>query len=201
MSEAEVVDNVPGFTAPSLPLHTERLVLRLASPDDAAALRYAGDPEVARYLPFGPLDEDGLQRRLERMLQATAPTAAGDALAVVVEHQGSVIGDLLLLITSQDRADAAPAVAELGWVFSPEAGGRGFATEAVRALLDLAFEHYPLHRLTARHDPRNLRSAALCERIGMTREGRLRQDSQAADGTWLDVDVQGILRAEWSAGR
>ena len=44
--------------------------------------------------------------------------------------------------------------------------------EAATALVTLAFEHYPLHRLYANLDPRNERSAALCVRVGMKLEAQ-----------------------------
>lgn len=61
----------------------------------------------------------------------------------------------------------------------------------------LAFSHYPLHRLVAHLDPRNVRSAALCERLGMTREAHLRRDWPEADGTWTDNLIYGLLSEEW----
>ena len=67
-------------------------------------------------------------------------------------------------------------MAEIGWAFAPSYAGRGFATEAATALVTMAFDHYPLHRLFAHLDPRNERSVALCERLGMTREAHLRRD-------------------------
>ena len=99
------------------------------------------------------------------------------------------------------EVNSPPAVAEIGWAFSPAHTGRGFATEAAMALVDLAFSHYPLHRLFANLDPRNTRSAALCERLGMTREAHLRRDFPAPDGTWTDSAIYGLLREEWAERR
>ena len=191
----------PRLPAPPLPLRTERLVLRAPRPTDLDALRYASDPEVARYLPFDALDEAGLAARLERMLATTAPSEPEESLTLLVEHEGLVIGDLMLRLKTRARDDVPPSVAELGWILSPDHGGRGFATEAARALVDLAFEHYPLHRVMAQLDPRNVRSARLCERLGMTLEAHLRQDWPEPDGSWSDTAVYGLLRGEWEHRR
>ncbi len=58
----------------------------------------------------------------------------------------------------------------------PAYGGRGLATEAVRALVALAFGPFGLHRVYAQLDPRNTASVRLCERLGMTHEAHLRRE-------------------------
>ncbi|WP_028654604.1 GNAT family N-acetyltransferase [Nocardioides sp. J54] len=187
---------------PPLPVRTERLVLRPVVPSDAAAIgAYCADPEVTRYLPFPPLDEAGLARRMERLVAGTAPAQVGDVLALAVEHEGVLVGDLMLRFEAAHGEGAAPSIAELGWVFAPSYGGRGLATEAARALVDLAFTTYPLHRLMARLDPRNTASARLCERLGMTHEAHTREDYPDHDGSWSDTSVYGLLRREWEAAR
>ena len=185
---------------PSLPLRTERLVLRTIVPEDRAAIgRYCGDPEVTRYLPFPVLDEEGLTQRMDRLVGGTAPAAVGQLLPLAVEHEGALVGDLMLRFSAQHGPEDPPAIAELGWVFAPEAGGRGLATEAAGALVDLAFSTYPLHRLMAQLDPRNLASARLCERLGMRHEAHTREDYPDRAGGWSDTAVYGLLRSEWES--
>ncbi|HWJ11768.1 MAG TPA: GNAT family protein [Nocardioides sp.] len=184
---------------PPLPLRTERLVLRTVVPGDAPAIgSYCADPTVTRYLPFPVLDADGLAQRMERLVAATAPAEVGDFLALAAVHDGVLVGDLMLRFTAAHGEDRPPSIAELGWVFEPSYGGRGFATEAARALVDLAFETYPLHRLMAQLDPRNTASARLCERIGMTHEAHTREDYADREGGWSDTSVYGLLRHEWA---
>jgi aminoglycoside 6'-N-acetyltransferase len=191
----------PKLPPPPLPVRTERLLLRPVLPTDADALRYYTDPEVCRYLPFPPADEAALAARVARMTSSVAPSVPDEVLAVGVEHAGTLVGDLMLRLRTRSDEHSPPAVAEVGWAFSPAVAGRGFATEAARALIDLAFQHYPLHRLYANLDPRNDASAALCERLGMTREAHLRRDYPAPDGTWTDSAIYGLLREEWEAAR
>lgn len=187
---------------PPLPVRTERLTLRTIVPADAAAIgAYCADPEVTRYLPFPALDADGLAKRMERLVAATAPAGVGDFLGLAVEHEGVLVGDLMLRFSAAHAEDRPPSIAELGWVFAPEHGGRGFATEAARALVDLAFGTYPLHRLMAQLDPRNTASARLCTRIGMTLEGHTREDYPDREGGWSDTAVYGLLRREWEGRR
>lgn len=192
----------PQLAAPALPLRTERLVLRTVRPSDREAIgRYCSDDEVTRYLPFPALDDEALTARVNRLVAATSPSLPDEFLALAVEFDGTLVGDLMLRFTDRHGPADPPSIAELGWVFSPEYGGRGLATEAARALVDLAFEHYPLHRLMAKLDPRNLASARLCERLGMRLEAHTREDYPERDGTWSDTAVYGLLRREWASAR
>ncbi|MFJ9314939.1 GNAT family N-acetyltransferase [Pimelobacter simplex] len=190
----------PVLPAPALPLRTERLVLRTVRPDDRAAIgAYCADPEVTRYLPFPALDDEGLTTRMDRLVAGTAPSTTGEILALAVEHDGTLVGDLMLRLAAAHSPDSSPSIAELGWVFAPSYAGRGFATEAATALIDLAFTHYPLHRLMAQLDPRNLASSRLCERLGMTFEAHTREDYAERGGGWSDTAVYGLLRREWES--
>lgn len=179
---------------PALPLRTERLVLRAAVPSDLPdLLRYYSDAEVVRHLLHDVLDEAELAEKLKRFAGEVAPAAVGDALRLVVEHDGHAVGDIMLRFVFGDP----PSVAEVGWVFDPSVAGRGFATEGARALIDVGFRHYGLHRIYAQLDARNTSSARLCERLGMTREAHFRRDFWSK-GEWTDSLHYGLLQDEWS---
>jgi len=183
---------------PALPLHTERLTLRRAVETDFDDLySYYSQPGVCRYLLFDAVDEEGMQQRLARFMRTDEVADDADLpWQVVVEHEGRVIGDLVLWL----KGPAPRSMAEIGWVFHPDAAGRGFATEAARALIDLAFTSAPLHRIFAQLDARNDASAQLCERLGMQREGYLREN-YLSKGEWTDTLYYGLLRADWAALR
>lgn len=172
-------------------------MLRHVRAEDLDALRYYTDPEVCRYLPFDALDDAGLAKRVTTMTERLAPSLPDEVLALAVEHEGEVVGDVMLRLGARADDTSAPSVGEIGWAFGPSYAGRGFATEAATALVGLAFDHYPLHRVIAHLDPRNTRSAALCERLGMTREALLRRNWPERDGTWTDDAIYGLLREEW----
>ena len=192
-------ESAPRLSAPPLPIRTERLTLRYITADDIDALRYYQDPEVCRVLPFEVADDEALAARVGLMAERLAPSLPDEVLSLGVVHDGTLVGDLILRLRTRSNPQTAPSVAEIGWAFAPSYAGRGFATEAATALVDLAFEHYPVHRLIAHLDPRNARSAALCKRLGMTLEAHLRKDWPEADGTWTDDAIYGLLREEWRA--
>lgn len=159
-------------TESPFPLRTDRLTLRLHEPRDRdALLSYYGDPDVARYLLEGPWDEATADEMLAKRVVRVGIDSSARALALVIEHDGLVVGDVALWAT-----DETGMTGEIGWVCHPGAAGRGYATEAAAAVLALAFERYGMHRVVAQMDARNMGSARLCERIGMVSEGVSRRD-------------------------
>jgi len=176
---------------PHLPLVTDRLVLRLPAADDATALhRIYSRSEVARLLLDEPWTAADAQERAAARQRRTGLEGLSGALDVVITHGGRLIGDVTLWWT-----DRTCRVAEIGWVLDPAHSGRGLATEAVRAVLDLAFERYGAHRVAARMDARNVPSARLAERVGMGHEAHLRQDWWSK-GEWTDTAIFAMLASD-----
>jgi RimJ/RimL family protein N-acetyltransferase len=125
------------------------------------------------------------------------PTAGAPSPAVEGPRarRGLVIGDVVLIWSSREHATG-----EIGYVFHPDHSGQGFATEAVRALLDIAFGTYRFHRVTARIDARNLASLRLAERVGMRQEAHL-VENEWFKGSWSDVIDFAMLQREWLSNR
>lgn len=175
------------------PRRTERLVLRRPRQADAAAIHaYRSLPEVDRFLTAQVADAGSFAERF-----------AGWAVdAIVVEHEGEVIGDLMLRVQdswaqAEVTAQARGAQAELGWAFVPTAQGRGLATEAVRELIAIAFDGVGLRRVEAGCFSENTASRRVMERVGLRLEGEYLQESLHRDGTWRDGAVYALLADEW----
>ncbi len=174
-----------------LPITTQRLRLRAHTPDDAAALQaFYSLPDVARYLLDEPWTVEDAAEKVSERLPKTDLDGAAQALALVIETDGRVIGDVALWFT-----DSANRVAEIGWVLDPRFGGQGFATEAVQAVVDLAFDRYRCRRVIAQMDSRNSASAKLAERLGMVKEAHHRQD-WFSKGEWTDTIIYAMLATD-----
>ena len=184
--------------APDLPLRTERLVLRAFRPDDVdAVLGWQADPQAVRYVPYGPRDRDQVVEVLRRKVGSTALREEGDLLELAVERadDGALIGDLLLALRSVEHETL-----EVGYIFATAQQGRGYATEAVRAAVDLAFAVLGARRLVARVDARNTASRALLERLGFRLEAHL-VENEWFKGELGDETDYGLLAREWTARR
>lgn len=181
-----------------LPIRTERLMLRLYREDDLDDV-YAiqSRPDVTRYLYWGPRNRDQARESLRMKIASNRLRAEGDnlTLAVVLPKTDTVIGDVLLIWLSGEHRQG-----EIGYIFHPDHGGRGYATEAARVMLRLGFAGLGLHRIIGRIDGRNTASARVLERLGMRREAHL-VENELVKGEWTDEVSYAILDREWRAGQ
>ncbi|WP_299930544.1 GNAT family N-acetyltransferase [uncultured Nocardioides sp.] len=184
---AEFLTPVP----PVWPLHTERLVLRPFEPADADAFAVGwASEEWTSLLLSRPMNRAEVGEMVRRRMDPGDGTFIG---LVVATHDGTVVGDSMLHLQGTGLTEG-----EIGWTILPGLGGRGYATEAARAVLRLGFEHFGLRRVVANLDARNDRSAALCERLGMRREVHRLGDFWSK-GAWTGSYEYALLREEWRA--
>jgi RimJ/RimL family protein N-acetyltransferase len=192
-------DHDPTAAAPldrvAWPVRTERLLLRRMTTADAPAMwAYRRLDEVTRWVTSRPVD--------------AAAWIAGSAAMLrdqlVLEVDGRVVGDLMVRVedawAQREVAHlAAGTQAELGWTLDPAVGGRGLATEAVRAALRIAFEGLGVRRVVASAFADNGPSLRLAERVGMRRESYAVADSLHRDLGWIDGVGYALLAEEWAA--
>jgi RimJ/RimL family protein N-acetyltransferase len=176
-------------------IRTERLLLRPFRAEDIDRVAaWQSLPEVARYLYWEPRSRAEAEADLAKRITKTRLEGDDDSLglAVVRREDGLLLGDASLLLRSRVHRQV-----ELGYVFHPDAAGHGYATEAARALVDLAFADLRAHRVFARTDARNTASASLLRRLGFRQEAHFRE-SEIFKGAWGDELVFATLATEWS---
>ncbi|MCW2832551.1 MAG: family N-acetyltransferase [Nocardioides sp.] len=187
---------VPDWGRFSWPRTTERLSLRPATPDDAAAMfGYRSLEQVSRWMTQLPTDLESWQTHFEER----------SPYALMICRDDEVIGDLFLKTEDawaqgEVRDRARDVFAEIGWALDPAHAGGGYATEAVRELLAIAFDGLGLRRVTANCFADNEPSWRLMERVGMRREAHNVADTLHRDGQWYDGLVYALLAEEWRAG-
>lgn len=180
--------------SPGLPLvETERLVLREIDEDDFGAVHaYASDPEVVKYVPWGPNTEDDTRDFIARTMTAAAAEPRLEyVFGVELRDEPGMLGTVGLYVRATD-----PEQAMLGYAYGRPAWGRGIATEAARSMVEIGFDILGLRRIWASCDPGNAGSRRVLEKVGMTIEGLLRQD-MVIRGEVRDNLVWGILEPEW----
>ena len=144
-------------------VQTERLLIRSLAAEDAAALAAIwSNADVTRFMG-GPRDYEQTYRDL--LSEAAEGTAdPGDSLYPVIERAGGrIVGDCGFLKKDVE----GEAETELIYVFAKAAWGKGYASEAARALCTFAAERLQLPRLIALIDPENRASARVAENVGM----------------------------------
>ena len=87
---------------------------------------------------------------------------------------------------------------EMGWRIAPALWGQGYATEAAWGVLDYAFKELNVHKVVAFCKTLNVASWRVMEKLGMTRDGLLRED-RIWNGAWSDAFLYSILEREWAA--
>ena len=182
------------MTALRMPIETERLLLRpFQASDIDAVMSYHALPEVQRYLDWKVRDKYEVAAALQAMCNQITLQRPGDtlSLAVIRKADGILLGHVSLR-----WVDATAGQGEIRFVFNPAYRSKGYATEAVRRMVDLAFEHFRIHRIFARCDARNTRSAKLMTRLGMRLEAHYREHA-LFQGEWDEELHFAILDREW----
>jgi len=181
---------------PWFPLRTERLLLReftQADFDDVHA--YAIDPDVVRYMDWGPNTLEDTQAALDRWFIAQARWPRPD-VNLAIQHLADecVIGSIRLSVN-----DEATRTGDFGYSLASSYWRQGLGTEAARAMVAVGCEVLGRRRIWAECDTRNAGSYGIMEKLGMRREAHLRQDKRARDG-WRDSYLYAILAEEWAVG-
>lgn len=173
-------------------LMTPRLDLRPTEPADRDVLHdLEQDPEVMRHLnggrptPLEPVDPDATPYRMPRGLD-------DDVWAVIERDTSAVIGWVALHVEN--------GTGELGYRFFRAFWGRGFATEAARALVLYAFQRQGLDRIIAETMAVNARSRRVMEKLGMKHhETRYSVATASLPGAELGDVVYVLDRVDWRA--
>jgi RimJ/RimL family protein N-acetyltransferase len=173
-------------------LVTPRLTLRWLDERDCAA-HYAvfSDPEVTRYWSRGPWTS--LDQAREHIAATRAAYADGSGMRLGIERidTGELIGNATLhhFVDDSRRCELGYALARAHW-------GRGYVSEALRALLGYGFAALDLNRVEADIDPRNGASARVLVKLGFRKEGYM-PERWIVQGEPADTVYYGLLRRHW----
>ena len=153
------------MTADALPCNTARLRLRRLREQDLAPFQaYRRDAELGRYQGWLPMDDGAALAFLQQMADsAFCPPGAWFQLGIAEITGDTLIGDVGIHLQADGSA------AEIGFTLARGAQGRGLATEAVAAAIDLVFAHTPAARVVGITDARNSASVRLLDRTGLRR--------------------------------
>lgn len=169
---------------------TDRLLLREFIMEDWEAVhQYASDPQTVAYMIWGPNTPDETKNFLVRCMHMQEQNPRWDYdFAVIEKATNRLIGGCNLHIDETNG--------EIGYCFHKDYWGKGFGTEAAKALLSFGFEKLGLHRIYATCRPENRGSSRVMEKVGMRQEAHLRQHFRFRD-SWQDSYLYAILEQEW----
>lgn len=172
----------------------EHVYLRPAERADLPTfVRWLSDADVVRDLDLRtPLSLAAEEQWFERMLAAQGTTDYHFVICLVADDRP--IGTIGL-----HAIDAVNGSAEFGIAIGEkDEWGKGYGTDATRAIRDFGFAELRLERISLRVYASNARGRRAYEKAGFVHEGTLRH-ARYQRGTYVDVDVMSILRDEWLA--
>lgn len=147
------------------PLRTDRLLLRpLRESDIDVILAYRNDPEVSALQDWElPVTRERVEKHVAAQ-SAWSDIIPGEPRQIGVERDGELIGDVSIGV------DEHGGIADIGYTFTTAHQGKGYALEAVSAVVDDVIDRLGVHRVTAELSTDNGASIRLLERLGMTFE-------------------------------
>jgi len=178
----------------TLPIETSRLLLRSFERGDYDALcAYQLLPEMQRYLEWPVWNKADVATGLNLMRTQVCLHRPGDTLSLAMVRKGDkqLVGQVALR-----WSDATAGQGEIRFALNPRYAGNGYAMEAATAILDLAFDHFKIHRVFARCDGHNHRASKLLQKLGMRLEAHYREHA-LFQGEWDEELHFAILDREW----
>ena len=167
-------------------IETPRLTIRNFTMEDFPALwEILGDPETMEFMASYTEEEARVFLRTF-CVERTPP----GAYAAVLREENRLAGYLLC------NQSGGPGLYELGWIFNRAFWRRGYAYEAVSALIDRLFRVEGAHKVSA-ETADLVRSVPLMEKLGLRREGVFRRHCLDREGQWRDLYWYGLLEEEY----
>jgi ribosomal-protein-alanine N-acetyltransferase len=175
-------------------LTTERLSLRALRPNDAEALMALySDPQVLRFLNLAPTDSAEKALGLINWFNDLFEQQIGVQWAFTQSGEDRLIGTGGAYGWDRDNRRV-----DIGYHILPALWGRGYATEAARAVVQWCFDHLDVHRVQADCTEGNIASERVMLKCGFTHEGTWRE-SCWEHGRFVNIKQFGLLRREWTA--
>lgn len=178
----------------SLPITTRRLHIRDYVVGDAPTVfGYVNDPAYWQFQRAEPPTAQQIDTLIKWVVneQGHTPRLAY-FLAVTRKDTGEVVGEAVLKIIN-----AAERQGELGFGIAPRFWKQGYGTETTAAIIEAAFSQLKLHRVSGQCSSENKGSMRIMQKVGMAREGLLR-DVHFARGKWWSTVIYGVLEHEYA---
>lgn len=174
---------------------TERLLIRSPLPGDGPELHAAIKESLGELSPWMPWPREHTTVEDSEASARRARVAFLDRselrLHLYLKGTGTLIGS-----SGLQRIDWGVPKFEIGYWCRTGFTGRGYATEAVRAITAFAFDALGARRVEVRCDSRNLPSARVAERAGFRLEGELRNNEIGTDGAPRNTLIYAVIPEE-----
>lgn len=173
---------------------TNRLHIRPIRMDDKdAVFSYRSDPEINKYLSLIPTSVDDIKTFISNSSTTFNVPGTWFQLVIIEKNTHQLIGDIGIHFLTSDPHNKQ---VEIGYTLNKAYWGKGYASEALSAVIDYLFNTLNKHRITASIDPTNLKSIQLLERLGFRKEAHFVKSLFFHD-KWVDDVIYAMLNNEW----
>ncbi|WP_336733847.1 GNAT family N-acetyltransferase [Chryseobacterium sp. VD8] len=173
-------------------LETERLLIRdIILDDKQAVFNYRSDAEANKFQSWIPETLEDVEQFIERNNKEFNQPESWYQVLITEKDTKAVIGDIGIHFFGSENLQA-----ELGITLNKDFQGRGYASEALKGVINFLFSDLKKHRIMASIDPENIDSLKLMERIGFRKEGHFVK-SLFWKNNWTDDVIYALLREEW----
>jgi len=173
-------------------IETERVLLRpIESKDNEQVFSYRSDTETNKYQGFVPKELEEVNSFIAKNPAEINQPESWFQFVIIEKKSKTIIGDIGIHFIGADGFQS-----ELGCTLSEQYQGRGFATEAMKIIIDYLFKSLNKHRITCSVDPKNIGSIKLLERLDFRKEAHFIK-SLLIDGEWTDDILFAMLKSEW----
>jgi [ribosomal protein S5]-alanine N-acetyltransferase len=173
-------------------IETERLLLRRLDVNDAdEVLALRGNPEIMKYIPrpLAKSKEDALEHI--NMIEDKIVSNTGINWGITIKGNPKIIG-----IIGHYKISPENHRAEIGYMSFPETNGKGYMSEAIKAVVEYGFEQMNLHSIEAIIDPGNAASERVLQKNGFVKEAHI-LENELWDGRFLDTVIYSLLKRNW----
>ena len=170
-------------------IETERLLLRRIDQNDVEeVLALRGNPETMKYIPrpLAKTKEEALVHIA--MIEAKIENNTGINWGITIKGSNKIIG-----IIGHYRIQPENHRAEIGYMSLPEYNGKGYITEAIKAVVEYGFEQMNLHSIEAVIDPGNTASERVLQKNGFVKEAHI-LENELWEGKFWDTVIYSLLK-------
>ena len=173
---------------------TDRLYIRDFKPDDFDEFhKLVQNSDIYKYMPWGPNSEEDTKNFIQMSIEqgSKEPRKSFD-VPIILKETHLIVGCIGIRVSSSLHKKA-----DIGYWIKRDLWGQGFAKEAALGLLSFGFQKLKMNKIYATADPNNPASIRVLEKIGMVKEGYLKEDMYI-QGKYRDSVLMAILKKEFS---
>lgn len=174
--------------------YTNRLHIRPVKLEDKKPMfKYRSDPETNKYLSLIPESEEDIAEFIQKTSCNIDIPGTWFQFVLIEQNSNLLIGDIGIHFLDTDSENSQ---VEIGYTLDKQFHGKGYATEALTAVIDFLITGLHKKRITASIDPTNVDSIRLIERLGFRKEAHL-EKSLFFQGKWVDDVIYALSANEW----